>query len=221
MVGALDGWRFVFLVLAAVSFVLAAIAPCVATDPRADAPPPKVGHACVYLEVSVQGQLARDSQAYVGHKLLCFGGGDGRRATNETLLIDLPSLATAKLQPRGTPPQERVGHAMALVRHSLMLVGPAGVGVEALRLGPLQPQPELLRHHRERLLQRPLVHHGPLHHHCEHPSPRHPHRCQNHQTTPTPPSSHDAELPSASWSKARSLREQNAIPTPESVRRTF
>ena len=38
MVGALDGWRFVFLVLAAVSFVLAAIAPCVATDPRADAP---------------------------------------------------------------------------------------------------------------------------------------------------------------------------------------
>ena len=91
-------------------------------DPRAEAPPSKVGHACVHIEVSTQGQLAKDSQAYVGEKLLCFGGGDGRRATNETLLIDLPSLSTVRLEPRGRPPQERVGHAMALVRSSLVYV---------------------------------------------------------------------------------------------------
>lgn len=94
----------------------------VVVDPRAEAPPAKVGHACAYIEVGVSGQMARDSQAYVGDKLLCFGGGDGRKATNETLLIDLPSLATVRLQVRGTPPQERVGHAVALVRKSLLYV---------------------------------------------------------------------------------------------------
>ena len=89
-------------------------------EPRAEAPPAKVGHACVHIQVSPQGQLAKDSAAYVGEKLLCFGGGDGRKATNETLLIDLPSLATVKLEAHGRPPQERVGHAMALVRGSLV-----------------------------------------------------------------------------------------------------
>lgn len=46
----------------------------------------------------------------------------GRKATNETLLVDLPSLSTAKLQARGIPPQERVGHAMALVGKGLVYV---------------------------------------------------------------------------------------------------
>ena len=94
----------------------------VVQDPRADGPPPKVGHACVYVEVSEQGQLARDSFAYVGKKLLVFGGGDGRKASNDVVLIDVPSLATVTLQARGRPPQERVGHAMALVRSSLVYV---------------------------------------------------------------------------------------------------
>ena len=88
-------------------------------NPSAEPPPPKVGHACVFVHVGTQGQLAKDSAQYVGDKLLCFGGGDGRKATNDTLLIDIPSLATVKLQPRGRPPHERVGHAMALVRSSL------------------------------------------------------------------------------------------------------
>ena len=92
------------------------------SDPRSEAPPPKVGHACVFIEVTEQGQLAKDSVAYVGSKLLCFGGGDGRQATNEVLLIDVPSLATVTLTPRGKPPQERVGHAMALVRSQLLYV---------------------------------------------------------------------------------------------------
>ena len=94
----------------------------VVVDPRAEAPPPKVGHACVFVKVGPMGQLAKDNNNYVGDKLLCFGGGDGRKATNETILIDLPSLATLKLQPFGEPPQERVGHAMALVRGSLLYV---------------------------------------------------------------------------------------------------
>ena len=48
--------------------------------------------------------------------------GDGRKATNDTLLIDVPTLATVTLATRGTPPQERVGHAMALVRGQLAYV---------------------------------------------------------------------------------------------------
>ncbi|KOO31368.1 kelch repeat [Chrysochromulina tobinii] len=80
----------------------------VVVDPRAEAPPPKVGHACVFVKVGQMGQLAKDNHHYVGDKLLCFGGGDGRKATNETILIDLPSLATLKLQPFGEPPQERM-----------------------------------------------------------------------------------------------------------------
>ena len=91
-------------------------------DPRADAPPAKVGHACVYVEISGTGQLAKDDIAYVGNKLLCFGGGDGKRATNETVLIDVPSLATKTIEARGTPPRERVGHAMAIVRSSLVYI---------------------------------------------------------------------------------------------------
>ena len=99
----------------------------VVKDPAGMSPPPKVGHACIYVNIGTQGQLAKDSFAYVGEKLLVFGGGDGRKATNETFLIDVtptadgpPSLATVELKARGTPPQERVGHAMALVRNSLV-----------------------------------------------------------------------------------------------------
>ena len=55
----------------------------------------------MYVKVGEQGQLARDSVAYVGNKLLVFGGGDGRKATNETLLIDVPTLATVRLEVRG------------------------------------------------------------------------------------------------------------------------
>ena len=54
--------------------------------------------------------------SYVGKKLLVFGGGDGKKATNDTILIDLPTLSTVTLETRGKPPQERVGHAMAIVR---------------------------------------------------------------------------------------------------------
>ena len=98
-------------------------------DVSAMGPPPKVGHACIYVNITTQGQLAKDNFEYVGEKLLVFGGGDGRKATNETYLIDVtptgdgaPSLATVQLQTRGRPPQERVGHAMALVRNSLVYV---------------------------------------------------------------------------------------------------
>ena len=41
------------------------------------------GYPTVSGQVSEQGQLARDSSAYVGNKLLCFGGGDGRTRGKE------------------------------------------------------------------------------------------------------------------------------------------
>ena len=61
---------------------------------------------------------------YVGQKLCVFGGGDGRRAENHVLLIDLQTYACMRLTARGNPPQERVGHAAALVKgHQLIIMG--------------------------------------------------------------------------------------------------
>ena len=72
--------------------------------------------------MSPQGQLAKDNVANAGRKILVFGGGDGRRAGNATLLIDAESLATNQLETRGTPPLARVGHACTLVKGSQLYV---------------------------------------------------------------------------------------------------
>ena len=94
----------------------------VMADPRAEGPPALVGHVAVVVEIAQQGQLAKDNVANVGKKMLVFGGGDGRKAGNDTLMIDLETLATHKLETRGTAPLARVGHACALVRSQQLFV---------------------------------------------------------------------------------------------------
>ena len=61
------------------------------------------------------GTLAKDNILHVGKKMLIFGGGDGRVANNITTLIDMTTFAAMPVGVRGTPPQERVGHAASLV----------------------------------------------------------------------------------------------------------
>eukprot|EP00966_Prymnesium_polylepis_P240404 5559337-Prymnesium_polylepis.1 len=92
------------------------------TDPRAEGPPALVGHAAAFVEVGQQSNLAKDSVSNIGKKLLVFGGGDGRRAGNTTLVVDVETLETHPLDVRGTPPLARVGHACALVKGSLLYV---------------------------------------------------------------------------------------------------
>ena len=91
-------------------------------DPSCSAPMPIVGHAMAAIDVAPGSQLAKDNFKFVGQKLLVFGGGDGRKASRDSWLIDVKTLVTRQLVARGTPPTERVGHAACLVRGRMFYV---------------------------------------------------------------------------------------------------
>ena len=68
---------------------------------------PIVGHAMAAIDVAPGSQLAKDNFKFVGQKLLVFGGGDGRKASRDSWLIDVKTLVTRQLVARGTPPTTR------------------------------------------------------------------------------------------------------------------
>ena len=63
------------------------------------------------------------SLIYVEPYLVVFGGGDGRRPSNDLHTLDMHSMLWRKIQTEGAPPAPRVGHSATQLGQSMVIFG--------------------------------------------------------------------------------------------------
>ena len=86
-------------------------------------------YTCTCACVCMQGPsdkpdaIIGPSLIYVAPYLVVFGGGDGRRPSNDLHTLDMQSMLWRKIQTEGAPPAPRVGHSATQLGQSMVIVG--------------------------------------------------------------------------------------------------
>ena len=78
---------------------------------------------CVQGPNDKPGAIIGPSLIYVEPYLVVFGGGDGRRPSNDLHTLDMNSMLWRRIETEGAPPAPRVGHSATQLGQSMVICG--------------------------------------------------------------------------------------------------